>query len=477
MAIRRKKPTDGIRRKAERSFLEKYAQEKKSAPEDRDEEEPVREEPARAAVPRRESAHEPVKKTARAYREKAAEKAARILSRVKTPKAEYGAPRVRLYAAGAAGVLVGVGFILLSTVFARATISVKPLVEDVGVQSLPIILSTASPQLAVAERTIPAELLQFSADAVEEFEATGKSFVETKARGTVRIYNNFNTAPQTLIANTRFLTDAGKLYRLPKGVTVPPAKMEGGKLVAQYIETELVADAAGEGGNLAGEVRLSIPGFQGSPRYKGFYALAPAGFSGGMRGESPVVSADDVKRAEEQVTKKVFDAARRDLVGKTPPDFALVEAFREIQITELKSPKAGTPGARFSVSSRAAARALVFRESDVTALLNTLVIGEDATRSFLDGSADLRYRVRSISFEKGRADAVLEGGFKTKRTIAPDAVKGLIAGKKREALAGILKGQENIASFTLNLFPPWRSSAPSNLEKIEIVIQNPGAGQ
>ena len=44
--------------------------------------------------------------------------------------------------------------------------------------------------------------------------ASGTQDVETKATGTIIVFNDYSTAPQKLVANTRFQTSTGLIYRI-----------------------------------------------------------------------------------------------------------------------------------------------------------------------------------------------------------------------------------------------------------------------
>ena len=302
----------------------------------------------------------------------------------------------------------------------------------------------------------------------QEFEATGKKTADFKARGTVKIYNAFNSSPQPLVSKTRFLTDKRILYRTLANITIPAAKIESGKVVPQFVEAELVADESGDGGNISGEVKLVIPGFEGTPKYNGFYAIAPSGFSGGARGERNVVTKEDRTRASEEVTKQVYAELEKESFGKVPPDFTVVDALREIEIVKVDVPPADTAVDRFMARSDAVLRLIVFRQGDVVSFLRGLVAGQDQTREIVPDSIALTYAARSIDFAKGRAEVVIRGSIKTRAVISEsdiiNAIKGRSAGEVRE----FLKARTDVASSDVSFFPPWLLGAPGSAGKIKI---------
>lgn len=375
---------------------------------------------------------------------------------------------------------IGAGFfviftllILLSTIFSRLTITVKPKIEQLSLSGISMILDTALPRILQGQRILPAERLEFTKSFRQEFDATGHEVIAERARGNVKIYNQFSSSAQTLVASTRFLSEGGTLYRLAKTVFIPGAKIEGGKIIPQFVEGELVADQPGEGGNTAKELTLRLPAFQGTPKYEGFYAVTPSGFSGGFRGEAKVVSKDDLSRAQTQATKSVYDTLEKEIRAKLPPHFIFLESLREIQITGLHVPKEKTRQERFAVEVSARGRVLLFRESDLFAVLHEFILKGDQGKELIAQQSQVRYEVKSVDFEKGRAELVLNGDTKIKTRIARDELLSKVSGKSEALLIDALSIRPDIARFSIRFFPPWRKSAPVRAEKIRIEVQEP----
>ena len=370
------------------------------------------------------------------------------------------------FAVGSVGLLAVI--ILLSTVFARATITVKPKVEALEVKDVSVVFDTSSPEVLSKQKIIPAAKLELSKTVSDEFEATGTKTADFKAKGSVRIYNSFNTSPQTLIVRTRFLTDKGVLYRLPNEVVVPAAKREGTKLVAQFIEAEIVADVPGESGNISGEVKLLLPAFQGTPRYDGFYAIAPSGFSSGAHGERKVVTADDRKRASEAVTKRIYDELQKESTAKVPPDFTVVDELRSIDIVKVDVPSVDTVSDKFTASTDANARLIVFREDDVLSFLKGVTSGTDGNRDIIRDTVALTYTPRSGDYARGRADVILGGTVETRISIPEADIKEVIKGRGVSESRESLKSRADVTSSSVSVFPFWLFRIPTDVDKIRV---------
>ncbi len=361
--------------------------------------------------------------------------------------------------------------IFVSTAGARLTVTLKPRMESVSLQDIAVRFDTSATKVAAEQKLIPAERLVFTRTLTREFNASATEDVHNRAHGTIKIYNQFSASAQALVRNTRFVTQAGVVFRSTAQVMVPGAKIIEGKITPQFIEAEVVADQAGEGSNSTGEAKLGIPGFVGTPKYDGFYAVAAQGFSGGATGAMRVASADDIAHAEEAVTKELVESVEQELASKVPPGLVYQTALHEVQITRVTAPPAHTPGEKFSVSAAAAGRVLAFRASDVNTVIKNMVVGDDQTHVIVEGSEAPEYGVRTIDFELGRADAVIRGSAKTKSVIPENEFAALITSKKAGSISDLLKSRSEVDSFTLSFFPPWRSSAPSDPAKIHFVVE------
>ena len=370
-----------------------------------------------------------------------------------------------------------VAAILLSTVFARVTVTLKPVVESIQIDNAQVVFDASVSDVNAGTRTIPAEFLSFTGSASEDFDATGSTNTDQKASGRVRIYNAFGTSPQALVANTRFITDSGVLFRIPKSVTIPAAKKDDkGALIPQFIETDLVADKAGEGANIAGEVKLYIPGFKGTPKYDSFYAVAANGFSGGgSAGQGRAVTRDDLAAAQQKLSKKVFDDLKQSMAQKIPANFTYVDSLSEIEITSITAPKEKTKTDRFTVEVKAIARVFVFRDADALKLLDALLLKPEDVKMLIAGSADFHYQIKNANYDKKIATVSMNGSIKSKKIIASEEIAMLAAGKKEGSLVDALKARRDIATFRVAFFPPWIFSAPGNASQVIVVIEDPGS--
>ncbi|MBI3442180.1 MAG: hypothetical protein HY007_00190 [Candidatus Sungbacteria bacterium] len=377
--------------------------------------------------------------------------------------------------------IVGSG-IVLSTVLSRATVRVKPKIEVVTIQNVSVIFDTAIFQPIPEQKTIPAEHLHFTEARTQEVGVSVVKYVEAHSHGIVTISNQYGIAPQRLIAQSRFLTPSGVLFRLANSLVVPGAVLEKGTLTPRSIDAELIADIPGEHANLSGPMRLKISGFQGTPKYDGFAVVAPNGFGGGFRGTKKVPSDMDMQGAQQAATKKVYDELKQQMQQKIPPGLRLVDGFQEIRIVKvaLDDPRPlgegiidqGQQHDKLAVRAVAEGDALVFHEDDVIALLKGVLLPQDNTKVFVDNSVNLTYAVHTLNFDRGRADAMIQGSIKTKQPLTQvqrDDLATALANKKQGSVREFFNSRNDVVLSSLSVFPPWKSTLPSSAGRIQVV--------
>lgn len=381
--------------------------------------------------------------------------------------------RPKLAISVSVGLVSAVGMVvLLSTFFASTTVWVRPRFEDLAIrEDLVVTIDAAAAEARIEDRVIPGEILTFTKRVEDAFPATGKKIVNERARGRVKIFNQFNSVPQRLIANTRFASDRGVIYRLVSAVTVPGAKIQEGKVVSQFVEGDLVADRSGAQANITGSITLHIPAYAGTSKYDGFFAIAERGFSGGFQGEANVAQKSDLAAAENAITKRVYESLQDDVQKKVPPGFRTIDALRQIEITKIEAPPEGSLGETFGLAAEATARVFIFRDMELLAVYQSAISPLTGVREFSKGVDALSLRAREVDFIKGRALLMGEGVLKSKLVVQPGALKSVLKGRTRQEMDRTLNAMPEISRSRFELFPPWSQRAPDEEGAITVIIE------
>jgi len=327
-----------------------------------------------------------------------------------------------------------------------------------------------------AEKIIPGQFVEAEKEISQEFSSSGKQTVANKAEGTIRIYNNYSTSSQTLVATTRFISDSGKLFRLKERVVVPGAKTEKGKLVASYIDAKVIADKAGDDYNI-GSSTFSIPGFVGTPKYTGFYAKSFSQMVGGFVGEMPQVTKEDLEKAKNTITDDVLKELRNSFKNKISTDFLLIDGASQEKITEVSfSAKSGDNLATFNVNISAFSQGLVFKTSDLENFTKEyLIVQIQKTPAFTQGNKKIKEGslktnsfVDKLELNKGKLSLNLEINAKIYTDIDQDLLKKSLASMSRGEISNFFENQPQITRVEVKLWPFWVRKIPKNIERIEI---------
>jgi hypothetical protein len=295
----------------------------------------------------------------------------------------------------------------------------------------------------------------------EEFPATGTAMKEEKARGVIRIYNEYSASPQVLIANTRFVSSDGKLFRTPARVVVPAAP--------GAIDIEVAADQPGEEYNI-GPTSFSIPGFAGTSKYTAFYAKSSESMAGGMRREVAQVTKEDFNKAKDKVTQKALDDCKASLIDSAPKDYFLIKDAPDCELAEsLSSTQAGKESDKFIFQAKAEGEILAFSKAKLTEMAKEYFQSQIPLGKELNpGSFKVEYGFKAVGSSRTAAvlDVNISGEFFS--PINQESLKNTVLGKEISQIKPLLEGFSGITNSRVELWPFLARSMPVDPERINI---------
>lgn len=360
-------------------------------------------------------------------------------------------------------VFLGGGIFLFSRFFPQAAIEIWP-----KTQSLDFTQEVA---LGKGENSLPGRVLSETQTLKEDFSATGQTAAEQKARGTVRIFNDYSATSQPLVANTRLISSDGKLFRLQERVVVPGQQRDSrGRLVPGAVEAQVQADEPGEEYNI-GPTTFSIPGFVSTPKYTGFYAKSSAAMTGGSRGQVSVVSAEDLNRAKQSLEVKISDQINQSLRSKTPIGF-LVVAEKDLSVSaESASKEAGQLAETFGYQVQASRRAVLLSQTDLGNL------AERSSKARLDSgfvlvphSLKTDLTLESLDSQNNSAKMSLRVSGKNYADLDLVGLKERVAGQSLLQVQAYLQSLEAVGRAQIRLSPFFSKDLPEDLNKIKITL-------
>ncbi|MBI3588976.1 MAG: hypothetical protein HY093_00980 [Candidatus Liptonbacteria bacterium] len=330
-----------------------------------------------------------------------------------------------------------------------------------------ITASASASKIDLTAKTLPAETFTEPKNLTETYPASSRKNVSLKATGQIVVYNAFSSESQALVAQTRFSTPDGKIYRLTNGIVVPGAKIVDGKISPSSIEATVTADQPGAQFNSGPIEKLSIPGFKNSPKYSKFYgSLVQA--TGGFIGEKLVPIEKDIASAKDKTTRDLKAAFSSDLLNQKSAGFKILDGAKEVKITKISVNKNTDEKGNFSVSGEVEFRAIGFKEEDLKSLLLNLATKENPNSIFKEIQID--FKDVKANFDKSQlsfnvfVSSVLTAAFDQ------DSFKTQILGQDISAVRSSIKNLEGLSDAKVSIWPSWLSQLPKDPQRIKITV-------
>jgi len=305
----------------------------------------------------------------------------------------------------------------------------------------------------------------------KEFKATGKVVKEEKAVGTIRIFNDYSTSSQPLVADTRFVSDKGKLFKLIEKTVVPGQSMEKGKLVSGFIDVLVRADVAGPDYNI-GASTFSIPGFAGTSRYTFFYAKSSSAMTGGFKGESLAISSEDLENAKKSLTNEIKENINSTFENKVLSGLILAQEKNPIVIiNESSNAKPGQAIDTFIYDVKAKGRAILLSEQDlkeISEIYFTKELTED--QKFLSESIKINPLVGAIDESLNTAKLSLDISGKIYKDLETRFVKDQLKGRPVQEVEKSFSELSQISKAKIKIIPSFIKNLPQDINKIELKL-------
>lgn len=358
---------------------------------------------------------------------------------------------------------------------ATVTLFVK---KEVRTADTEVLADVNLESLDYEKSAFPAKLLEFEEEFAKSFSSSGtKNVSNRKAKGKISIYNEFSSAPQTLVATTRFLSEDEKLFRLVQTVVVPGTTKVGDEIKPGVVEAEVVADEAGEQYNI-GPAKFSIPGFKnsGNEKYAKIYGRSSAAMTGGGDGNEDVkvISEKDINDAKDGFSLEINNLMKAKI--KDSIESGMVVLDDAISVDEpvfLVSNAVGDVADNFEIKIKAKGRALVFGESDVKKIANYVISRSNNGKTNIDSGAVLiDYGKPFCDFRLGTVSLKIHASSVIQPEINLDNLKYEILGKNSEELEEHLRTypiEKAVVEYTPESFV---TRVPKNANRVNVVIDS-----
>lgn len=361
-------------------------------------------------------------------------------------------------------IALAVIFGLMQTVFARVVINIPK-----GTTSM----SFADQQL-VAE--VQSSGITKNSEKKIAIGAVKNVTVNTKATGTIILYNNYSTQPYDLIKTTRVQTANGSVYRLTQDVTIPGKKGSTPGTVNAKVE----AEKPGSEYNAKGGTSLNLPGLiAGTEKYKQIYAKVSANFTGGASGSAPDLASAGITPAIDAAKEGVKTEFLAQVAAENPDLVILPDSVTVVtsyDSTKIPAPSTTGPNAgKSEITVKFTTKAVGLKRDSLKAALEATTASKGTATNFSNEVLD----VLNYTVVETPDDSVASGMFQVKASgTVEGAFTDALQEKLKEDLAGKPLGSAKALvdeKFTgqdvdVKAWPFWMKTVPNDTSKIKVEV-------
>lgn len=371
----------------------------------------------------------------------------------------------------------GVAAILVIAIAGLALFAFRPTTVTVTPRSHLVTFTNAdqftaypAPTAATGTLTYTVQTEDFT-DSEAVTASASTSLAAAKASGSITVYNAYSASSVHLIANTRFSTPDGLIFRIPNAVTVPGKKGS----TPGSVEVTVIADQPGEQYNIAPVSRFTIPGLKSTPTmYANVYASSQSAMTGGSSASNgPGVSAD--------VRTKAIADLQASLLSKVQAAASALSTNGSIVLPDLMqvtyAAQPDTAGATGQVMINESAHAVipVFPSQAFGQSVGSLVsadVGTDAV-TIIPGTG-FGAQLSDASTPSLGTDPLsftLTGQAELVWSVDSAALAQALAGKDSGAFQTIVNGFSGIEEAHARIEPFWNNTFPANPSEIQITVE------
>lgn len=358
--------------------------------------------------------------------------------------------------------------------FASATFTLVPKVSTISVDGTYIIPNASS-------GTFGYEVVTLSGTASTTVPATQGAYTETKAQGSITVYNSYSAQSQRIVAGSRLTDASGLVYRLTSTIVVPGYTGSGSAIVPGSIVTTMVAENPGDQYNISSSDPISdfnFVAYKDTPKYTGFYARLVSDMTGGFAGTRIVIAPTLLASTTLQIEKNLSTELRSKLATTVPTGYVM---YPNVYGSTFGTPAVTSLDAKTAViSAGVTVYGILFKQVDLAHFLSSasssnLFGSFGYTTSNIDSLSVSLANVKDFSpITKTNLVAHITGSFSMVGTIPVDTLKQAFAGVSLSQTANILKNYSSvmdISQSSAEITPPWVGTVPSDQSRININVK------
>ncbi len=387
------------------------------------------------------------------------------------PRLGHGSHRLWIWAAAFVAVLAAAGFLLFA--FGSTTVTVTPKSRLATLSSAPLTAHLAASAGDVPTAGLSYTLQTFDLEDSEVVPVQGTTHVESKASGSITVYNAYSTTPVKLVKNTRFQSPSGLVFRAVSDVVVPGKSGS----TAGHVNVTVVADQAGEKYNLDPVEKFTLPGLKSTAAmYTGVYAKSTSAFSGGLSGDQPGAAPGALEAAVSQVRTRLEGKAREAALGQQKDGTLVFPDLIRIRYESL--PNTTEAGSSVRIHQKAHVEIPVFPADAFSEAIAQAAFTESDTGAVrMKPSSDFSVHALASEDGSGTLNLVASGSALIIWKVDATALATALQGKESAAFQSIVNGFSSIQEAHARISPFWKNTFPAKASDIRIDPIEPAAAK
>ena len=356
----------------------------------------------------------------------------------------------------------GSGFLIATTLFPRATITVHPKKSERKLTK-DIILSSKATTPDYVRFTLPATIVEEELTVTKQFENAGSAPIQDFSKGSIT-FTNTQDQEQRLLPKTQMRhLDSGIIFLTDIPIAIP-AK---GDLIVSVTAKEKGSTGDVPAGKFV--VEKFARGLQ-----EAVSAKSDTAFSGGESTDQEIT-----QELLDTAQKTVLEEAKKEALAKLSTKAKGAPVREDLVTIEVQSQSISVPlgsrAVRYSADAKVKARGFVVDTHDVISLmtlaLRANVAGDEEFISYDSASFVLTIMQTDWNVGEARISAALTGTY-AKKIGSNELHTDNLSGLSEKEIIDRFTASPTIGSVDVALTPFWVKSAPSKKNQIDVKVES-----
>lgn len=379
--------------------------------------------------------------------------------------------QVKVGLAVAAIILLITGWVFGFVILPKATITIDTDTSKLDV-SIGFVAKTNAEETKVDEKLLKAVKVETEKTDSVTVPATGEKDVGERSSGTLTLVNCRKSDDGVIVPSGTTFSAEGLNYVTTSAVELGPAVYVGNNCISESFPGFGAVKDVGLQAAESGE-KYNIDATSYSSNVSGVSAEG-TDMTGGTTKLAKVVSAEDIKSAEDQLAGSSTPAAVAELEGKLADQqlFALTDTLEESEPNVKRSASQDTEAEELTVTRTVTYSLVGVSRDDIAELLEASARAslEDATQNIRSNGVDEAL----YSLGNKISDTDYSISVRTVATIGPEfdeaTIKNEVIGKERGDIENMLEARDGVQSVNVEFSPFWIFQVPDKPDKITIII-------